>query len=179
MGLEASLMRFLSDKDFMMARVFIITFFLITCLGAGKGGKNAAIVKMLRGQATVSGAAGEKPLKRGMWIREGEVVKTGKRSFVRLSFVDKSTMNVGPGSEMKIEKFSKKEAGIVNVISGKIRSKVTKDYLNMDKDKSKLFVKSKSAVMGIRGTDFIFSAHKETGATTAVLFEGSSASTLR
>src|SRR5690606_40301890 len=48
-----------------------------------------------------------------------------------------------------------RSAGVINVLSGKIRSKVTKNYLDMDQDKSKLFVKSKSAVMGIRGTDFI------------------------
>ncbi len=76
-------------------------------------------------------------------------------------------------SEMKIEKFTGEDASVINVLSGKIRSQVSKNYLNIDKDKSKMFVKSKAAVMGIRGTDFIFSANKKTGATTAVLFEGS------
>lgn len=161
----------------MMTRLLMIALFIIPCFGAEESAKNVAIVKMVRGSALLQ-AKGEAngegtPVKKGMWIREGGLIKTEPRSFVRLGFVDKSTMNVGPSSEMKIEKLSDKEASVINVLSGKIRSQVSKDYLKMDKDKSKMFVKSKSAVMGIRGTDFMFSSHPKTGATTAVLFEGS------
>lgn len=134
---------------------------------------NVAIVKMLRGKVQVISADGvSKELAKGDWITEGSVIKTQARSFCKLSFIDKSSMNIGPKSEMKIEKFSKTEAGVINVISGKIRSKVTKDYLKMDKGKSKVFIKSKSAVMGVRGTEYMFSANRKNGAATAVLFEG-------
>jgi hypothetical protein len=136
--------------------------------------KKVAIVKAVRGKAEMLSPVGEKAkLKKGMWIKEGTIIKTSNKSFVRLSFIDKSSMNIGPKSELKIEKFSKKEAGVINVLTGKIRSQVTKDYLDMEKGKSKLFVKSRNAVMGVRGTDFLFSANKKTGATTTILFEGS------
>lgn len=157
----------------MMNRLLVVLFFLLTCIGAADRAKNVAIVKMVRGQADLVEAEGPQKIVKGMWLREGSIVKTSNRSFVRLSFIDKSTMNVGPNSEMKIEKFTGEDASVINVISGKIRSQVSKNYLNIDKEKSKMFVKSKAAVMGIRGTDFIFSANKKTGATTAVLFEGS------
>lgn len=141
---------------------------------SSQNGKKVAIVKVLRGKAEVLSPSGDKAkLKKGMWLNEGSIIKTSPRSFVRLSFIDKSSMNIGPKSELKIEKFSKTEAGVINVLTGKIRSQVTKDYLKMDKDKSKLFVKSRNAVMGVRGTDFVFSTNKRTGATTTVLFEGS------
>ncbi len=141
---------------------------------SNQGSKKVAIVKIKRGEATIISPDGStSEINKGMWLKEGAIVKTGDKSFVKLSFIDKSSMNVGPKSELKIEKFSKDDAGVINVLTGKIRSKVTKDYLNMEKDKSKLFVKSKSAVMGIRGTDFLFSTNKKNGATTAVLFEGS------
>tara|TARA_Y100001936_G_C16085471_1_gene681361 strand:+ start:2793 stop:4049 length:1257 start_codon:yes stop_codon:yes gene_type:complete len=156
-----------------MKTVKTFAFILLLFSGMPVLAKNVAIVKMVRGSAHALLNESRVELKVGTWIEEGATVKTSPKSFVRLSFVDKSTMNVGPSSQMKIEKFSKNEAGVINVLSGKIRSQVSKDYLNMDKDKSKLFVKSKSAVMGIRGTDFIFSTSHETGATTAVLFEGS------
>lgn len=140
---------------------------------SSQNAKKVAIVKLVRGQANMLGPDGEQgKVKKGMWIKEGTIIKTAARSFVRLGFIDKSSMNVGPKSELKIEKFSKKEAGVINVLTGKIRSKVTKDYLNMDKNKSKLFVRSRNAVMGVRGTDFLFSANKKTGSSTAVLFEG-------
>ena len=135
--------------------------------------KKVAVVKMLRGQVQVIGLDGvEKKLAKGDWVNEGSIIKTQERSFCKITFIDKSSMNIGPKSEMKIEKFSKSEAGVINVISGKIRSKVTKDYLKMDKDKSKVFVKTKSAVMGVRGTEYMFATNAKTGATTAVLFEG-------
>ena len=136
--------------------------------------KKVAIVKMLRGKAQAISPAGKTlDLKKGSWLQEGSIIETSAKSFVKLGFIDKSSMNVGPKSKLKIEKFSKKEAGVINVLSGKIRSEVTKNYLDMEKNKSKLFVKSKNAVMGIRGTDFLFSTNPKTKATTAVLFEGS------
>lgn len=141
---------------------------------SGQESKEVAKVKVKRGIASVVSPDGTTAeLKKDMWVKEGSIIKTGEKSFVKLSFIDKSSMNVGPKSELKIEKFSKEDAGVINVLTGKIRSKVTKDYLQMDKDKSKLFVRSKSAVMGIRGTEFMFTANAKAGTATAVLFEGS------
>jgi hypothetical protein len=153
----------------------VLTFVLLSFFAfSGQSTKNVANVKLKRGIASIIAPDGTKAdIKRGMWIKEGSIIKTGAKSFVRLSFIDKSSMNIGPKSELKIEKFSKEDAGVINILTGKIRAKVTKDYLKIDKDKSKLFIKSKSAVMGIRGTDFIFTANAKTGASTAVLFEGS------
>lgn len=150
--------------------VIFISFFALSA----QDSKKVAIVKVIRGKANMLGLDGTKrDLKKGMWLKEGTIIKTSPKSFVRLSFIDKSSMNIGPKSELKIEKFSKNEAGVINVLTGKIRSQVTKDYLKMDKDKSKLFIKSRNAVMGVRGTDFLFSANKLSGTTTTVLFEGS------
>jgi hypothetical protein len=141
---------------------------------SGQSNKKVAIVKVAKGTVSIiSPSGGDTSVKRGQWLKEGTIVKTGSRSFARISFIDKSSMNIGPNSEIKIEKFSKNKAGVINVLSGKIRAKISKDYLGMKKGKSKLFVKSRSAVMGIRGTDFIFTTSKKTGASTAVLFEGS------
>lgn len=156
----------------------LITLFLVIGMSffafSSQQAKEVARVKIKRGKATVISPDGTKAeLKKDMWVKEGAIIKTEAKSFVKLSFIDKSSMNVGPKSELKIEKFSKKDAGVINVLTGKIRSKVTKDYLKMDKDKSKLFVRSKSAVMGIRGTEFIFTANKKAGSATAVLLEGS------
>lgn len=160
-----------------MSKLLVIT--LLSSLsfvlyGSEAKSSKVAVIKMLRGKVEIISQEGDSaPGKKGLWVTEGSIVKTAAKSFVRLSFIDKSTVNVGPKSEMKIEKFSKDDAGVLNVISGKIRSKVTKDYLQINKNKSKLYVKSKQAVMGVRGTDFVFSYSPKTGASTAVLFEGS------
>ncbi len=134
-------------------------------------GKNVALVKILRGKAEMHVLGKKVELKMEDWVQEDSVIKTLDKSFVKLVFLDKSQMNVGPDSEMKIEKFDGKEAGVIDFVKGKIRSHVTKDYLQIkDHDKSKLFIKTKNAVMGVRGTDFMVTTN---GASTAtVLFEG-------
>ncbi|HXH74762.1 MAG TPA: FecR family protein [Bacteriovoracaceae bacterium] len=133
--------------------------------------KKVAVVKLLRGDVDVLTLGKTAKLKAEQWVEEGAVVKTSDKSFVKLVFIDKSQMNVGPNSEMKIENFSGKDSGVIELVKGKIRSQVTKDYLQMDdKNKSKLFIKTANAVMGVRGTDFMISSNGKTSAV--VLFEG-------
>jgi hypothetical protein len=132
-----------------------------------------AIVKMMRGKVHYELDGKTYKIKKGTWVKKGAKVVTGGKSFVKLVFIDKSTVNVGPKSAMVIQEFSRKKAGLLNLLKGKIRSKVTKDYLEMAKgQKSKLYVKSPTAVMGIRGTDFMFSYSEKTKTSAAVLFEG-------
>jgi hypothetical protein len=130
-----------------------------------------AVVKILRGEVTLLTLGKSKQLNVDDWVENGGVVKTAEKSFVKLIFIDKSQMNIGPNSEMKVESFTGKNSGIIDLVKGKIRSQVTKDYLQMkDKDKSKLFIKTKNAVMGVRGTDFLISSNGQS--TSIVLFEG-------
>jgi len=139
-------------------RFLIILFFLLSLISTEVLAQSkAAKVIILRGSAEYTTKDGTKvSIKRGDWLPEGAIVKTEAKSFVKLLFVDKSSLNIAPKSSVTIAKFSKKKAGIINLLQGKIRSKVVKDYLN-DGDKgkkSKLFIKTKTAAMGVRGTDF-------------------------
>jgi hypothetical protein len=130
-----------------------------------------ALVKAMRGTATMTSAGQSTPLAAEAWLPAGAVVRTAERSFVRLVFLDKSQMNIGPATEMRIERFGGGDAGVIDLVKGQIRSKVSKDYLQQqDKDRSKLFIKTPNAVMGVRGTDFMVSTNGTTTAT--VLFEG-------
>lgn len=130
-----------------------------------------AMVKLIRGDADVLTLGKTTKLQANDWVENGAVVKTAEKSFVKLVFIDKSQMNVGPNSEMKIESFTGKDSGVIDLVKGKIRSQVTKDYLQIkDKDKSKLFIKTQNAVMGVRGTDFMISTNGTN--TSTVLFEG-------
>lgn len=133
--------------------------------------QNVAVATKVKGKVEVLTIGKTAVLAQDAWVTDGAVVRTSDKSFVKLVFVDKSQINIGPNSEMKIEKFSGKDSGVIDLVKGKIRSQVTKDYLqNQDKDKSKLFVKTPNAVMGIRGTDFMISTNGTN--TAAVLFEG-------
>lgn len=110
----------------------------------------------------------------GAWLKEGTALKTGAKSFVKLLFIDKSQLNLGPESQMLISKFPKDDAGIINLVQGKLRSQVTKDYMDIKggKDKSKLFIKTKTAAMGVRGTDFRVEFNQEQNSTALITFSG-------
>ena len=130
-----------------------------------------ARVKMLRGEASMVNNGKKTKLAVDQVVIAGAVVETGDKSFIRLVFTDKSQMNIGPNSEMEIKQFGGNDAGVIDLVKGKIRSQVSKDYLQQkDKDKSKLFIKTPNAVMGVRGTDFMISTNGQ--ATSTVLFEG-------
>ncbi len=149
---------------------FFIVVLLLSSLSAWAD-KGVAVVKRLRGEVSVKEQGKVSKLKEDDWLRSGVTVITGDKSFVRITFTDKSQMNIGPNSEMKIEQFGTGDAGVLDLVKGKIRSQVSKDYLGQkDKDKSKLFIKTPNAVMGIRGTDFLISTNGIN--SSAVLFEG-------
>lgn len=153
-------------------KIFIILFVIFTLsITPALAQKKVAIVKLLRGEADLLTLGKTVKLQPDQWVEEGAVIKTSDKSFVKLIFTDKSQMNIGPHSEMKIESFSGKDSGVIDLVKGKIRSQVTKDYLQMeDKNKSKLFIKTANAVMGVRGTDFMISSNGVN--SSVVLFEG-------
>lgn len=147
-----------------------VTFMVFNAFAAD----NVAKVIVMRGMVKAKLADGTIiDVKADQSIPEGAVVQTAEKSFVKLLFIDKSQMNLGPNSQMIINAFPKKEAGIITLVKGQIRSQVTKDYMEMDdKSKSKLYIKTKTAAMGIRGTDFQVNYNPQNQNTSLITFEG-------
>lgn len=106
-------------------------------------------------------------------VRPGTVVKTEPKSFVKLLFADQSQMSVGPDTTLKIEPTKPGDPSLVNLVGGQIRAKVTKDLLKGNDDKEKMLIKTKTAAMGIRGTDFNVSFNSQNNVTALITFEGS------
>ena len=166
-----------SDKEdrevlIKLIAIVLLSLFSIKSFALAK----VAVVKLMRGQVTASLGGKVSEIKLGDWLSPGSIVKTADQSFVKLIFVDKSNINVGPNSQMIIEKFSGNEPSVINVVKGIIRSQVTKDYYkSKEKDASKMFIKTPNAIMGIRGTEFTIGvAHKEgfEPVTSVVMIEG-------
>ena len=151
---------------------FAFAFSLANSAFAETGG--VAKVVILKGSVKAKFADGTMiDVKADQSIPEGAVIQTADKSFVKLIFIDKSQMNLGPNSQMIINAFPKKEAGIITLVKGQLRSQVTKDYMDMDdKSKSKLYIKTKTAAMGIRGTDFQVNFNAENQNTALITFEG-------
>ncbi len=117
-------------------------------------------------------------LSRGDNVHEGSTVTCEKGSFAKLLFFDKSQMMISPGSSIEIKSFTKERAGMISLLKGKIRSKVTKDRMNIENSKtSKLFIKTKTAAMGVRGTDFQVIYNPSNNVTSLLTFEGAVAMT--
>lgn len=154
--------------------LFIVLIPLLFTSGFASKDDKVAKVIIVRGKVKAINKDGKsQKLKKGMWLAEGTTLESQNRSFAKLLFIDKSQMNLGPSSKMVITRFPKKDAGIISLMKGQLRSKVTKDYMGIqNKNKSKLFIKTKSAAMGVRGTDFQVNYNPINGATSLVTFEG-------
>ncbi|MGK0367601.1 MAG: hypothetical protein ACI9QD_000739 [Thermoproteota archaeon] len=89
----------------------------------------------------------------GFKIPNGTVIKTGRKSKARIVYKNGDQFNVGEGTSYKIvsvvSKKSKKGSTTVNLLYGKLRAIISKKG-----PRNNMKIKTNTAVMGIRGTDF-------------------------
>ena len=93
----------------------------------------------------------------------------------KLLFKDKTTSIIGPKSSLKLSQTpqkSKDKVGVISLLKGKIRTKFIPNLLDPETGKSKLYIKTKTAAMGIRGTDFSAIYNPSLDLTTTITFEG-------
>ena len=147
-----------------MRSLFIIT---LTFLSFSSLANNVATVKILKGTVESMTLGKTVLLKTKDTLPEGAVVKTSAKSFAQIEMIDKSILNVGPNTEMKITSFSE-DTGVIDFVKGKVRAQVTKQQPGHGG--SKMIIKTRVAVMGVRGTDFVITGNEQ--ATSSVLFEG-------
>lgn len=99
----------------------------------------------------------------------GDLVKTNKDSRAKIVLASLDEINISPETELQIQQLKNKQVQLT-VNFGKIRSKVKSRY--EDNDKSHYRVTTKSAVAGVRGTDFLTGYNKFTNESSVVTFEG-------
>ena len=127
-----------------------------------------AKVLMVRGEATklAPGKLKAEPILKGDVLVEDTSVVTQPKSFVRLRFSDKSTMNVAPKSMAVISKMPKDKASVVKLLNGIVKAEVEKQTTTQTK--TKMIVKTPNAVLGVRGTKFQ-SIYNPTNKTTSLV----------
>lgn len=162
-----------------MSAMLRVSFFLFFCVLRFAGfssppkafADGPARVIVLKGEAKTN--LGKK-MSQNDSIPMGTVVTTEARSFVKLLFADNTQMSIGPNTSIKVELVAPGQANLIQLIGGQIRSKVYKDVLKSgDKEpENKLLIKTKSAAMGIRGTDFLASYNEINDVSSLVVFEG-------
>ncbi|MCB0408134.1 MAG: FecR domain-containing protein [Bdellovibrionales bacterium] len=110
----------------------------------------------------------------GQKVFPKDTIITGKDSRAKIVMVDKNVINVSPESNVVFENYEyepekQKKNVLLNVIYGKVRSKVNQKY---DGEQAKFQVKTKSAVAGVRGTDFLAGVNPQNNQSQIVTFEG-------
>lgn len=135
-------------------------------------GAQTAKVLMVRGEVTAlrPGDVDAIKVKKGQVLPEDTSILTAAKSIVRLKFADKSTMNLGPKSKVVVTKMPEKKPNMINLLTGAIKAEVNK---NSNKQSSnKMLIKTRSAVMGVRGTKFQAGFNPANGNTSLVTVEG-------
>jgi hypothetical protein len=123
-------------------------------------------VIQLQGAGSVTHANGSKEVVRlNQSVLEGDLFETQADSKIKIRLLDSaepsgsSQLILNPSSQLKIiiAKFSsqsKQRSVTLQLLSGKVRSRVNQKY---DTDDNQFSVRTRSAVAGVRGTDFVTS----------------------
>ncbi len=128
-------------------------------------------VIMVKGKATMllPGDRQASKVKRNMRIKADTSIRTADKSFVKIMMDNRSSMVIGPKSKLIIVEFKKKKAGVVSLLTGKLRAKVKK---SVSSNNTKLYVRTKTAAMGVRGTEFQAIYNHKNKITSLVTFSG-------
>lgn len=124
----------------------------------------------LRGYATMlsPGAKNARVVELGQKIFEDTSILTKSKSFAVIEFADGSRMSIGPNSKVVVMKAKSNDPGLISLLKGKIRSNI-----NPESNKDvKYIIRTRTAAMGVRGTDFQTSFNAENKATSLVTFKG-------
>tara|TARA_B100000749_G_C18450156_1_gene476115 strand:+ start:24571 stop:25572 length:1002 start_codon:yes stop_codon:yes gene_type:complete len=118
-----------------------------------------ATVQKFRGSAWVKSALNKKStIQKDMKIYETDTIITGSKSAVVLIFNDLNRVFIHADTEVQITEYTqakekKRRRALLDLKKGKLRSSVKQKYENSQQ--SFYRVRSKSAVAGVRGTDFV------------------------
>ncbi|MFW7380731.1 MAG: FecR family protein [Oligoflexus sp.] len=106
----------------------------------------------------------------GTQLQVGDVIQTGKQARARIVYRTGDQLTMASSSSYQIldEGKGKEKRAIVDLLFGKIRAMIRQ----RDQETETLEVRSKSMVMGVRGTDFFVAARNGEGAVQLTVLRG-------
>lgn len=148
-------------------KIFLLSFLLFNLNSIAA---QSAKVLMSRGEVTklLPGKRQARNVKKGELLPERTSVLTKEKSMVRLRFADGTTVNLGPMSKIIISDLPKVKANVISLLTGTIGASVNKN----GNDRTKLLIKTKNSVMGVRGTKFKTGFNPVNSNTSLVTIEG-------
>lgn len=132
--------------------------------------QDVGVVVALRGEAVLSRSGREVAVARAMRVNRGDEIRTSAESSVQIAFDDRTRVVVGPASvfdvgNVRIGTDKKATRFAVNAVSGTFR------FLSGTSEKKVYEIRTPTATMGIRGTEFDFAVQRGRP-TSLVTFEG-------
>ncbi len=155
---------------------------LVICAGASSARAACGTFEVSKGDVKIQNAEGkisEAPV--GSKICSGETVIAADAARAKIHMEDGNELNISPNSKIKIEIYqydvvSNKKKVMLNILKGKVRATTVRENMYNDKAKdgqaNTFQVRTKSAVAGVRGTDFLTSFDPATLRTEVVTFRG-------
>ena len=136
---------------------------------------DAGRFQFVYGKVEVIGTDGSsRPAKRGLQVREGETIRTSRRSAAQLKMVDGAALAVRPRTEVRIDQYSyerkpKKDRSFFSLVRGTFRA-ITGLIGRNNRESYK--VRTATATIGIRGSDGLIGHNPATGLTAVRTFDG-------
>jgi len=137
----------------------------------------ATVVKV-HGKVTklVQGQMNARNVKNGDQLYKETSLFTKDSSFVQVQFNDKSLLSLGPNGKLILNNFKTGKPGLVTLLKGNLRSKIEKNR-SLEKKKNKFYVRTRSAAMGVRGTEFQTVYNHDNKITSLLTYNGEVAMT--
>lgn len=104
----------------------------------------------------------------GQKVTKEASVLTLEKSFIQIVLLDKTQINLGPNSKMVLDQTPTEKIGLISLMKGALRTNVVKELGIKDK----LYIKTRTAAMGVRGTDFLTNYNPENKMTNLITFRG-------
>ena len=154
-----------------MFKIFLFSLFLLN-LGSSVLAFNSKVLK-IRGKASAK-YPGKKPflLKKGSVIKGNALVATRKKSFVLIQTMDGSRISLGPNGKIVLSQKDKSKPTLVELLKGKIRGQVSKLAKPKEGYEHKMILKTRSASLGVRGTDFVVVYNPKNHITSNITLKG-------
>lgn len=112
-------------------------------------------VEVLSGETASIGPTGWEALHLRDDVYAKDIIRTGERSRTQVAFEDQSILNVGPATQVRVEKYLSGNAGespvaIFNLLRGAVRAVVSP----LIGKNARFEIHTRTTVAGVRGTDF-------------------------
>jgi hypothetical protein len=150
-----------------LAALSFLVFALLAALAAPARAQSdpgkAGTIKIVQGDVRVVDAQGERPLHPGDTVAQADQLRTGEGGAASIVLRDGTTMMVGPKSQIDLKTFSfnsTTEDGslVVSVLRGTMRMI---SGLISHHNPQAVAVTTRTATIGVRGTDFIVEVDDE------------------